>query len=526
MSPSTEINYEVSGRRPRESSSKLKPRHLYMIATGGCIGAAFLVGTGRTLAKGGPVFCFVGFAFICSVIGIFSTILTEMAAAVPLNGAGTDYYPTRFLSKSFGFAMGYNYWFAYAILVPFEITVSTLVIHYWNPPVHDAVFLTILLVVIVGLNYLPVKDSGEAEFLFSSLKVTMLVSIMILSIIIVAGGGPTGERVGSRNWDTPIKPWILEGSVGSLLAFLGVLVSIVLPMGFIAEMVAVCGGETKNPAKTLPKAARAFVFRLAFFYVLPVFFVTLICPADAPELTSGGSGAGSSPFVIGIKTAHIRVLDHIINAIILLSAWSAGNVYCYLSSRSLYSLSIDGYAPKFFARTNKYGTPYWSVTTSGLAALLAYLNVRSSAGQVLTWLVNIINISSVFSWVLLSWSYIRFRKALEVQGVDRNRLPYRARLGKSSAWFCIFFFTVIGLLNGFQVFFPSEWNAADFITAYIGIPLFVLLFFGHKYFRGRSEPWLVPLNQLDLSPLSVIDAVSVGGEVCGQELDGDKKTSG
>jgi hypothetical protein len=34
------------------------------------------------------------------------------------------------------------------------------------------------------------------------------------------------------------------------------------------------------------------------------------------------------------------------------------------------------------------------------------------------------------------------------------------------------------------------------------------------------------LNQLDLSPLSVIDAVSVGGEVCGQELDGDKKTSG
>uniref|UniRef100_A0A0D2XY23 Amino acid permease/ SLC12A domain-containing protein n=1 Tax=Fusarium oxysporum (strain Fo5176) TaxID=660025 RepID=A0A0D2XY23_FUSOF len=125
MSPSTEINYEASGRRPHESSSKLKSRHLYMIATG----------------------------------GIFSTILTEMAAAVPLNGAGTDYYPTRFLSKSFGFAMGYNYWFAYAILVPFEITVSTLVIHYWNPPVHDAVFLTILLVVVVRLNYLPVKDS-------------------------------------------------------------------------------------------------------------------------------------------------------------------------------------------------------------------------------------------------------------------------------------------------------------------------------------------------------------------------------
>src|SRR5690348_4537329 len=106
------------------------------------------------LAQGGHVFCFVGFAFACSVIGIFSTILTELAAAVPLNGAGTDYCSTRFRSKSFGFAMGYNYWFAYAILVPFEITVSTLVIHYWNPPVHDAVFLTILLVVIVGLNYL------------------------------------------------------------------------------------------------------------------------------------------------------------------------------------------------------------------------------------------------------------------------------------------------------------------------------------------------------------------------------------
>lgn len=175
---------------------------------------------------------FAGFVVICSVVGVFASLLSELASAIPLHGAGPDQYVTRFLSKSFGFALGWNYWYAYAILVPFEITVATLVIGYWSPPVNDAVWISILFVVIIGLNYLPITGSGEAEFAFSSLKLAMLIGIMLASIVITAGGGPTGEAVGVQYWDPPANSWIVDGATGKFVAFLGVLIACVLPVSF------------------------------------------------------------------------------------------------------------------------------------------------------------------------------------------------------------------------------------------------------------------------------------------------------
>lgn len=273
-------------------------------------------------------------------------------------------------------------------------------------------------------------------------------------------------------------------------------------------MVATCGGETRNPQKTIPKAAKVFIVRLTVFYVLPILGVTLTCPSDAPELSSGGAGAGASPFVIGIKNSGIRVLDHIVNAVILCSAWSAGNIYMYLASRSIYSLAVARNAPKFFAKTNRWGVPFYAVSACSVLALLAYLNVSSSAGVVFNWLVNMINMAAFFSWGCISLAYLRFRKAIEVQGVDRSTFPYRSICGKPGAYICIVFSIVVGLLNGFYVFFPSEWNVSDFLTAYIGTLLFVVLFFGHKFTIGRKDSWFIPAEEINLvySPEEVLEA--------------------
>lgn len=265
-------------------------------------------------------------------------------------------------------------------------------------------------------------------------------------------------------------------------------------------MVATCGGETKSPRKTLPKAAKVFIVRLSVFYVLPIFAVTLTCPSNASELTSGGAGAGASPFVVGIKEAGINVLDHIVNGVILCSAWSAANIFMYLGSRSLYSMATQGNAPKIFATTNRYGTPYVAVTGCTVLALLSYLNVSSSAGVVFNWLVNMINMAAFFSWILTSFCYLRFRKALEVQGIDRSKLPYKSVCGKPGAYACICFFTICALLNGFYVFFPSQWDVSDFLTAYIGTALFVVLYVGHKLTFGRKHKWIIPAHEIDLVP--------------------------
>jgi amino acid transporter len=54
------------------------------------------------------------------------------------------------------------------------------------------------------------------------------------------------------------------------------------------------------------------------------------------------------------------------------------------------------------------------------------------------------------------------------------------------------------ILNGFKVFVSDNWDTSTFLTSYIGIPIFLALYFGHKFMRGRSDPWMIPSEQVDL----------------------------
>jgi yeast amino acid transporter len=99
------------------------------------------------------------------------------------------------------------------------------------------------------------------------------------------------------------------------------------------------------PPQTLPKAARRYIYRILFFYISSVLAIGVICPSNDPDLTSGGKGAGASPFVVAIKNAGIPVLDSVINTGILVSAWSSGNYFFYMATRSLYSQALAANAP-------------------------------------------------------------------------------------------------------------------------------------------------------------------------------------
>ena len=90
-----------------------------------------------------------------------------------------------------------------------------------------------------------------------------------------------------------------------------------------------------HPRKNLPIASRCFFYRLAFFYVFSVLAVGAFCRSDTQDLTSRAGNADASLLVIAIRNAGISVLPSIVNGKILTSAWSAGNSFLYMSSRSL-----------------------------------------------------------------------------------------------------------------------------------------------------------------------------------------------
>jgi amino acid transporter len=148
------------------------------------------------------------------------------------------------------------------------------------------------------------------------------------------------------------------------------------------EIIAVTVGEAENPRRNVPKAIRRVFWRILLFYVLGIFIIGLLVPYNSDELlNNSNSDASASPFVIAIKTAGIKGLPSVINAVILISAWSAGNSDLYASSRTLYALALEGKAPRFLRMCTKGGLPVWCVAVTGLFGLLAVSRAHMTIGD-------------------------------------------------------------------------------------------------------------------------------------------------
>ena len=437
------------------------------------------VSTGQTLALGGPAFILAAYVLLCAAVYCIVVAITEVASYLPVHGASMTYYANRYVSHSLGFALGWLYWYALGILVPYEITAAGLVIDFWPNDINIAVWITIMVVIIVGLNFLPVSFYGESEFWFAGLKVILMLGLLMVSFILFWGGGPSRDRLGFRYWQHPgaAKQILAGGSTGYFLCFWETVVLSAFSFVFAPELIIVTAGEMQSPRRNLPLAARRYFFRIIFFYIFGVLAMTVTCPSDASALTNGGAGAKSSPYVVAITSAGISTLPSIINAAILVSAWSSGNSWLYVASRSLYSLAVQGNAPRIFARCNRWGVPYFAVGVTSLFCTLAYLNVDSSGSEVFNWFINLTNSWGFISWICCSIVYFRFRKAAQVQGVQS---PYHSRLQPYGAYFTVVFFTILCLTNGFTVFWKENWSVSSFLSAYIGIPIFLVMYLGHR----------------------------------------------
>ncbi|KAK4500160.1 hypothetical protein PRZ48_008346 [Zasmidium cellare] len=476
---------------------RIKSRHAQMIAIGGSIGTGLFVGSGQALAIGGPGFLLVAYCLTFLLVYGVVTAVIEIGAYLPVEGASMAYYCGRYVSKSLGFALGWLYFYSFGIITAYEITAASIVINYWPNNVPVAVWITVMLVVIVALNLSPVAVYAETEFRFAGIKVIMLVGLLILSLVLMLGGGPDHDRIGFRYWNNPgaTKRYLVSGSCGEFTSFLYVWVFAGFSFYFGPELMIFMTGEMHSPRKNLPTAGRRFFYRLILFYILGAIAIGAICNSNAKDLTSGEGNANASPWVIAIQNASIPILPSIVNAGILTSAWSAGNSYLFMSSRALFSLAVAGDAPKIFTRCTKYGLPIYAVAASSCFCLLAYLNVSSQAGEVFNWFISLTNTAGYTSWAVCCVVFLRFRKSCEAQGVE---VPYSSRFQPYAAWVCLPIFIFLLLCNGFTVFYPGRFTASSFLTTYLGIPIFLVLWIGHKLIFNGKEKWIYGPTELDL----------------------------
>ncbi|KAL4941086.1 hypothetical protein BDV06DRAFT_195184 [Aspergillus oleicola] len=465
----------------------LKARHITMIAIGGAIGTGLIIGTGSALERAGPGSILISYAFMGFIVYLVMCALGEMATWLPRSSGFTG-YAVRFCDPALGFALGYTYWFKYIIVTPNQLTAGALVIQYWLPAdkVNPGVWITVFLVLIVFINYFGVGFFGEFEFWLSSFKVVVILGLILLSFILMLGGGPDHDRKGFRYWKDPgaFNSYIEENTnAGRFYAFWSTMVSATFAyLG--TELVGVTVGEAQNPRKTIPRAIKLTFYRILFFYVISVLLVGTLVPYNHPRLEEANdadTSSAASPFVLAIEISGIPALPDILNACILLFVFSAANSDLYIATRTIFGLAKEGKAPKILTTTDRRGVPYVALGLCSLIACIAYMNVSSSSKTVFGYFVDLVTIFGLLSWISLLVTHIFFVRAREAQQVPKSDLAYTAPFGVWGSYFAIFWCIVVSFTKSFNVFTGDEFDYETFITSYLGIPLYLILIFGYKF---------------------------------------------
>ena len=484
-----EKNRETPGLR-----RELQSRHLSMIAIGGSIGTGLFLASGATIATAGPGGALLAYGVVGLMVYFLMTSLGEMAAYMPVSGS-FQVYGSTFVDEAFGFALGWNYWYSWAITIAVELSAASIIMHYWFPGTPGWIWSALFLGIIVALNYFSVKGFGEAEYWCSLLKVITIVFFIVLGLLMIAGIMSTPLIHG-------LHPGlgVLTSSGSAFVGGFPAFISVSMIVGFAfqgTELIGVAAGEADNPKATIPRAVRQIFWRILMFYMLSILVIGMILPYNDPSLLKNGmEDVGASPFTLVFERAGLAFAASIINAAILSAVLSTGNSGMYASTRMLYTMAHNGMAPRFFGELSKSGVPRNALYVTTAIAGLCFLSSLFNNNDVYLWLLNSSGMTGFIAWLGIAVCHFRFRRGLVKQGVELESLPYRALWFPLGPLFAFILCLLIMLGQDYVAFTKPQidWNGV--VATYIGIPLFLLFWLGYKL---RNKTRLVPLEEIDYS---------------------------
>jgi lysine-specific permease len=487
-----ESNHENRGLR-----RELQSRHLSMIAIGGSIGTGLFLASGATVASAGPGGALLAYSIVGLMVYFLMTSLGEMASFMPVSGS-FQVYGSEFVDPAFGFALGWNYWYNWAVTIAVELAAASIIMHYWFPATPGWIWSALFLGAIVALNYFSVRGFGEAEYWCSLLKVITIIIFIILGLLIIIG-------IMKGNTAHGMHPGleVFKASGSSFIGGFPAFVSVSMIVGFAfqgTELIGVAAGEADNPRTTIPRAVRQIFWRILMFYMLSILVIGLILPYNDPSLLKNGmQDVGASPFTLVFERAGMAFAASLVNAAILSAILSTGNSGMYASTRMLYTMAHNGMAPRIFGKLSSNGVPRNALYITTAIAGLCFLSSLFNNNDVYLWLLNSAGMTGFIAWLGIAICHYRFRRALVHQGKTLGDLPYRARWFPFGPLFAFGLCMIIMLGQNYTAFTGPHFDWKGIVASYIGIPLFLAIWLGYKY-KHKTRVVALHAVKFDMAP--------------------------
>jgi lysine-specific permease len=470
-------------------------RQLSMIAIGGAIGTGLFFASGAAISQAGPGGALLAYSVMGVAVYCMMQSLGEMATQLPIEGSFAT-YAARFFGPSLGFAVGWNYWFSWAITLAAELVAGALIVQFWFPNSNSSLWAMGFFAVLLVLNLLSVKVYAESEYWFAGIKVVTVVIFLAVGALMMIG--ILGNNyVGFQNWT------LRDPATGAQAPFVGglrAILAVFLVAGFSfqgTEGVGLAAAETDNPTTNVPKAIKTVFWRILLFYIGSILVVGTLISFTNPNLMHGDeSHIAYSPFTMVFQQLP-RIgfyMSNIMNAVILSSVLSAVIARC-MSPPECCTPWLTAAGSGGLSATNRV-VPSRPVRHRS-AKCSGFLFTTVGEQKIFQILYNASGLSGFLIWFGIAICHLRFRRAWIAQGRSLEQLKFKARFFPYGPWIAAVLFLVVLFGANAGVFRKPVFSWFDFITSYLVIPVFILLYLGHKI---ANKTHSVPLRQCKLDP--------------------------
>lgn len=412
-----------------------------------------------------------GFSIIVWMLSVFQGFMQnlaygEMATMFP-NASGLPGFAQSIfknnnskkkysIGKFIGGFSAWSYWFAWnPILAIFSILIGTYL--HELLPIFSSISefkLCLLVGIIVNSLLIIVNYKGLSS---GAILGYILAAISLAPVIIIALSPFITKQFHFSNITEFWLPTTWQWDLSHIMILFGVF-AMAQWSACAWETASIYGPEYKNPKSDLPKAL--FSCGIACFIIFALVQTACIGTLGVDGILS----APLSPMLslakvsLGSTGAYISIFMLITAMVLIIQTALLG------SSRAMYSMSLEGNLPKFFGKTNQYGTPINAMIC------IALLNLVLISLRTPTAIIAASSIGYVFANGISLFAYVKAKKDSKLSKLEAS---FKAPKGWKNITLIFgilnipFYLIGVVYLNSLEVGWKSTWVGFIVLGCYI-----------------------------------------------------------